>query len=400
MKFAFTIARRFMLGGKGAGPSQLTGWISIIGLAAGSFALIISLAVLNGFEVRVTKRVIGFEGDLRITTVDNNLNLSSILDHVLRDQYVADALPFQERKGLVSSTNQEQRLVSLKAIPINQFNNFYEIKIEASSQKPDDRSVYIGQALARRLNVDVGDEINLMSPVDYSGNVGLPRRFSGEIAGVFNAEVLDVDDRVLFIPMSLGEHLFTRKKGFDGIDIRLHDSEKAEDIKRYFRRILPGGISIKSWADLHSGLFNAMRMERLGTMAVLSLIVLVACFNLMSTLVLVTYQKIKEIGILRTLGTTARRIQSIILMQGIMIGGLGAVVGIVISLMLVAAQNQFGLFPLPEDIYFIDKLPMVFNTVDLIAVICISFVFILISSIVASSRTLKINPKEVVYLEK
>jgi lipoprotein-releasing system permease protein len=143
-----------------------------------------------------------------------------------------------------------------------------------------------------------------------------------------------------------------------------------------------------------------MRMERLGTMAVLSLIVLVACFNLMSTLVLVTYQKIREIGILRTLGTTARRIQSIILMQGIMIGGLGAVVGIVISLMLVAAQNQFGLFPLPEEIYFIDKLPMVFNAVDLIAVICISFVFILISSIVASSRTLKINPKEVVYLEK
>jgi lipoprotein-releasing system permease protein len=135
-------------------------------------------------------------------------------------------------------------------------------------------------------------------------------------------------------------------------------------------------------------------------MAVLSLIVLVACFNLMSTLVLVTYQKIREIGILRTLGTTARRIQSIILMQGIMIGGLGAVVGIVISLMLVAAQNQFGLFPLPEEIYFIDKLPMVFNAVDLIAVICISFVFILISSIVASSRTLKINPKEVVYLEK
>ena len=144
MKFAFTIARRFMLGGKGAGPSQLTGWISIIGLAAGTFAMIISLAVLNGFEERVTKRVIGFEGDLRITTVDNNLNLSSILDHVLRDQYVADALPFQERKGLVSSTNQEQRLVSLKAIPINQFNNFYRIKIDATSQKPDDRSVYIG----------------------------------------------------------------------------------------------------------------------------------------------------------------------------------------------------------------------------------------------------------------
>ena len=389
-----------MLGGKGAGPSQLTGWISIIGLATGTFALIVILAILNGFEERVTNRVVGFEGDLRITAVDDEVNLTKVLDAVIRDQYVVDALNYQERKGLISSSSQDQRLVTFKAIPIDRFKEFYDIRIDESKEKPDDRSVYVGQVLARRLNVDVGDEINLMSPIDHSGNVGLPRRFSGTISGIFYAEVLDVDDRVIFLPLQLGEKLFTRKKGLDGIDVRLQDSEKADELKRYFRRILPGGISIKSWADLNSSLFNAMRMERLGTMAVLSLIVLVACFNLMSTLVLVTYQKIREIGILRTLGTTARRIQSIILIQGIMIGGIGAVVGIAASLLLVAVQNQFGLFPLPEEIYFIDKLPMVFKAVDLMAVICISFVFILISSAVASSRTLKINPKEAVYLEK
>lgn len=226
------------------------------------------------------------------------------------------------------------------------------------------------------------------------------RRFSGTVAGIFHAEVLDVDDRVIFIPMNLGKNIFIRKKEYDGVDVRLHDSENANELKRYFRRILPGGISIKSWSDLNASLFNAMRMERIGTMAVLSLIVLVACFNLMSTLVLVTYQKIREIGILRTLGTTARRIQSIILIQGIMIGGIGAVVGIIISVMLVIAHNHFGIFPLPEEIYFIDKLPMVFKLTDLMAVISISFIFIIISSFVASSRTLKINPKEAVYLEK
>jgi len=400
MKFVFIIARRFMLGGKGAGPSQLTGWISIIGLATGTFALIVILAILNGFEERVTSRVVGFEGDLRITAVDDDVHLTKILDTILRDKYVVDALHYQERKGLISSSSQDQRLVTFKAIPIDRFKEFYDIRIDESNEKPDDRSVYVGQVLAHRLNVDVGDEINLMSPIDHSSNVGLPRRFSGTIAGIFHAEVLDVDDRVIFLPLQLGEKLFTRKKGLDGIDVRLQDSEKADELKRYFRRILPGGISIKSWADLNASLFNAMRMERIGTMAVLSLIVLVACFNLMSTLVLVTYQKIREIGILRTLGTTARRIQSIILIQGIMIGGIGAVVGIIASLFLVATQNQFGLFPLPEEIYFIDKLPMVFKAVDLMAVVCISFVFIIISSAVASGRTLKINPKEAVYLEK
>lgn len=388
-----------MLGGKGAGPSRLTGWISIIGLAAGTFALIVSLSVLNGFEERVTSRVVGFEGDLRITAVEEDIDLMSMLNEIKRDQFVLDAMPYRERKGLISTGKQEQRLVTLKAIEVDRFSEFYHVDMDVN-EKGDEQSVYIGQVLARRLNVGVGDDVQFMSPVDHSGQVGLPRRYSGKIAGIFRAEVLDVDDRIVFIPMVLGERLFSRKKSIDGIDIRLKESKQAESLKKYYHKKLTGGILIKSWADLHSGLFSAMRMERLGTMAVLSLIVLVACFNLMSTLVLITYQKIREIGILRTLGTTARKVQGIILFQGLMIGGIGAIVGIVLSSGLVLAQNQFGIFPLPEEIYFIDKLPMVFKPVDLLAVMFISFILIILSSAIASNRALKINPKEAVYLEK
>ncbi len=398
MKFAYIIARRFMLGGKGAGPSRLTGWISIIGLTAGAFALIVSLSVLNGFEERVTNRVMGFEGDLRISSQDDDVNLMEILDRLLRDSNVLDAIPFRERKGLVTSSLNEQRLVTLKAIPESQFSSFYDIKIDLANDV-EGSPVFIGHLLAQRLVLDLGDQVKIMSPLDHSG-VGLPRRFSGSVAGVFQAEVLDVDDRVMFIPLELGERIFLRNNDIDGIDVRLKDPQKAEELKKHFRRSLPGGLSIKSWADLHSGLFNAMRMERLGTIAVLSLIVLVACFNLMSTLVLVTYQKIREIGILRTLGTTARNIQRIILIQGLMIGSVGAFIGIIFSVILVFVQNQFGLFPLPEEVYFIDRLPMVFKSRDLFAVIGISFILILISSVIASSRTLKIDPKEAVYLEK
>jgi len=399
MKFAFTIARRFMIGGKGAGPSRLTGWISIIGLAAGTFALIVSLSVLNGFEERVTSRIVGFEGDLRITGIKENTDLLSMMNEIKEDEFVVDAMPYQVRKGLISTSNLQQRLIALKAIEVDRFSEFYNVRMD-ENRHGDENSVYIGQVLARRLNVGVGDDIQFMSPLDMSGQVGFPRRYSGKVAGIFRAEVLDVDDRIVFIPMALGEKLFSRKKSIDGIDIRLKDSKQAGLLKTYYQNKLPDGISVKSWADLHSGLFNAMRMERIGTMAVLSLIVLVACFNLMSTLVLVTYQKIREIGILRTLGTTARKIQGIILIQGLMIGGIGAIVGILGSSLLVMAQNRFGLFPLPEEIYFIDKLPMVFKLADFFAVIFISFILILLSSAIASNRALKINPKEAVYLEK
>ncbi|MFQ6676935.1 MAG: FtsX-like permease family protein [Fidelibacterota bacterium] len=400
MKFAYTIARRFMLGGKGAGPSRLTGWISIIGLAAGTFALIVSLSVLNGFEERVTGRIVGFEGDLRITAVEEDLNLSLMMNTIKRDQFAADAMPYRERKGLISGSDQEQRLVMLKAIEIERFSEFYNINIKETVVKPETPSIYIGQVLAQRLNIAVGDNIQMMSPVDHSGQIGLPRKYSGTISGIFKTEVLDLDDRMVFIPMELGETLFSRKKSIDGIDIRLNDSEQAGELKKYYRKKLPGGILIKSWADLHSGLFNAMRMERLGALAVLSLIILVACFNLMSTLVLVTYQKIREIGILRTLGTTARKIQGVILFQGLMIGGVGAMTGILLSTGLVLVQNQFGLIPLPQEVYFIDQLPMVLKMMDLFVVFVISFILILMSSAIASNRALKINPKEAVYLEK
>ncbi len=399
MKFACLIARRFMLGGKGAGPSRLTGWVSIIGLGAGTFALIISLSVLNGFEERVTNRVIGFEGDLRILATEENVDLMALVEPLKRDQYVKDAIPYQERKGLISSNYQEQSLVTLRAIPIDQFSTFYDIEMISSTPtvKP---SVYVGQVLAARLNVGAGDQVHFMSPLDQSGGLGLPQRYSGKVGGVFRAEVLDADEKVVFIPQELGKKLFARKKEVDGIAVRLHNTQESQEIKKYFRKKLSGEVLVLSWSDTHLGLFGAMRMERLGTLAVLSLIILVACFNLMSTLVLVTYQKIREIGILRTLGTTVRRIQSIIIVQGLMIGGVGAGVGIFLSGGLIFAQNQLGLFPLPEEIYFIDKLPMVFKWIDLLVVILITFILIIFSSAMASYRILQINPKEAVYLEK
>ena len=162
-----------------------------------------------------------------------------------------------------------------------------------------------------------------------------------------------------------------------------------------------GNISrIETWEDIHEGLFNAMRMEKIGAIIVLSLIVLVAAFNLTSTLVLVTYQKIREIGILRTLGTSASTIKTIIIKQGLLIGGMGAVVGIVISTGLVIMQNYLGFLPLPKDIYAFDKLPMILSIWDVLLVPFIAFLLIISSSYIAAKRAMLIEPKEAVHLEK
>jgi len=141
-------------------------------------------------------------------------------------------------------------------------------------------------------------------------------------------------------------------------------------------------------------------MERIGAIVVLSLIILVASFNLTSTLVLVTIQKIREIGILRAVGATTGMIRSILMKQGFMIGGIGAAVGLGLSFLVVIVQVNFGLLRLPEDIYFMKNLPMILTIKDVILVPSIAIILISISSGLAAQRAVLIQPKDAVHLEK
>ena len=157
---------------------------------------------------------------------------------------------------------------------------------------------------------------------------------------------------------------------------------------------------VETWGDLHSDLFGAMKFERIGALAVLSLIVLVACFNLVTTLVLVTAQKVREFGILQVMGTCRDSIRSIVIHQGGMIGGMGIIAGIGIGLLFILIQNTFGIITLPEEIYFTPILPMIIFSKDVIAILSISAGMVILSAFIAARRALMISPIEAVYLEK
>lgn len=388
-----------MLGGKGAGTSRFTGWIAIIGMAIGCFALIISIAVLNGFELQVADKIIGFEGDLRVSKFKPGM-AEDIYAHLKNNNNISQIVPFMERKGIVLTNNNSVRMVSFKAVSFDQINEFYNLGLDSIIVKKNTPQLFLGTLLAERLQVEVGDNIKIMSPIDNPIQIGLPRILNVEIAGIFQIDVLDYDDRIVFIPLKYGKQLFLRKKSIDGYDTRLVDRDNIGAVKEELRSQFGSNARIESWENIHEGLFNAMRMERIGAIIVLSLIVLVAAFNLTSTLVLVTYQKIREIGILRTLGASANVIKTIIIKQGILIGGIGAVVGLVLSIGIVILQNYLGFLPLPQDIYAFDTLPMVLSVWDVILVPFIAFLLIILSSYIAAKRAMLIEPKEAVHLEK
>ena len=348
MNFSLKIAKRFMIGGKGSGPSRLTGWISIIGLTIGCMAMILSVSILNGFESRVVSKIIGFEGDLRITNVKDWSKLESYISSL---NGVKSTMLFQKRKSLLIGRNNSQRMVELKSIEIPKISEFYDLNIkQVNSSKT--QQIILGEMTARRLNLNLGDEVRILSPIDNGSAWGLPIQVQCIVSGIFNVQVLDLDDKIAFISKDVGQKLFLRKNGPDGLDIRLDKNSDFQTIANMIKNKFPN-IKVNKWSDLHSELFNAMRFERIGALFVLSLIIVVACFNLITTLILVTAQKIRQIGILQVMGCSQKVIKTIIMSQGVMIGFIGITAGLIFGVIIIILQNTYGLIPLPEDVFFI-----------------------------------------------
>ena len=384
-----------MLGGKGAGPSRLTGWIAIIGLAVGCMAMVLSIAVLNGFESRVVNKIVGFEGDIRVSGVDSWDNAKIDIESVVG---VKTALTFQERKGLVIGRGDTQRMVVLKAVDPDLIEDFYTLNM-LESEPSELPMVYLGEMTARRLNLNVGDGFRIMSPIDHGSTWGMPRQIQSVVGGIFSVQVLDLDDKIAFIPEAVGRQLFIRKQGPDGMDIRLNENADVNAVASTIQNIYPHA-KVETWGDLHAELFGAMKFERIGALAVLSLIIAVACFNLVTTLILVIAQKVREFGILQVMGTPRKMVRSIVMNQGAMIGGMGIGAGVLIGLLLTALQNGLGIIKLPEDIYFTPYLPMDIFLSDVVTILAISVGMVLVSSMAAARRALVISPLEAVYLEK
>ena len=395
MNFASKIAKNFMLTRGESGPTRITGLIAIIGIAVGTMAMVLSISVLNGFESRIVDKVIGFEGDIKLR---GDFKYEDSLERLTNINGVDQIVPYMDRVGLMIANDNSTRMIKFKSIDLNKIENFYDINIGVLDNDYQSKIV-IGKTTASRMNLRVGDELKIMSPLDQNTILGFPRQVRVVVGGIFNIQVLDFNDKIAFIEKEVGKRLFLRKNKYDGIDIRIKKESSLNDTKSDIYALFPD-IRLETWKDLHTNLFSAMKLERIGSLIVLSLIVLVGCFNLSTTLMLVTIQKIKQYGILSTLGATKKMIRNIIVKQGVLTGTIGISVGITLGFILVIIQNTFGVIKLPGDIYFTSHLPMVFYFSDFLLILLISTTMVLFSSMIAATRTNLATVKNSLTLEK
>lgn len=395
MSFPSLIARKFMFSRKEVGPSRFTGSIAIIGIAVGTMAMILSVSVLNGFESRIIEKIIGFEGDVKVS---GDIDYEKNINNLYSIDNVEDFLLYKERKGLILGKDSIARMITMKSVDIDKIKTFYEINLDdiIVSDLP---VIVLGKTTASRLNLNIGDEVKIMSPLDQNAIWGFPRQVKSIVGGIFDVQVLDFNDRVAFIPSEIGKKLFIRKNNYDGIDIKIKEDSNPNIVKKSIKEIIPNSKT-ETWKELHSKLFSAMKLERIGSLIVLSLIVLVGCFNLSTTLMLITIQKIKQFGILSALGATKTIIRDIIIRQGIFTGSIGIILGLTIGLSAVLIQNIFGIIKLPGDIYFTSKLPMIIYFSDFILIALIALIMVSLSSVIAARRTSSISAKNTIVLEK
>lgn len=395
MNFTSKIAKNFMLTRGESGPTRITGLIAIIGIAVGTMAMVLSVSVLNGFESRIVDKVIGFEGDIKLR---GDFKYEDSLERLTNINGVDQIVPYMDRVGLMIANDNSTRMIKFKSIDLSKIENFYDINIGVLDNDYQSKIV-IGKTTASRMNLRVGDELKIMSPLDQNTILGFPRQVRVVVGGIFNIQVLDFNDKIAFIEKEVGKRLFLRKNKYDGIDIRIKKESSLNDTKSDIYALFPD-IRLETWKDLHTNLFTAMKLERIGSLIVLSLIVLVGCFNLSTTLMLVTIQKIKQYGILSTLGATKKMIRNIIVKQGVLTGTIGISVGITLGFILVIIQNTFGVIKLPGDIYFTSHLPMVFYFSDFLLILLISTTMVLFSSMIAATRTNLATVKNSLTLEK
>jgi len=366
---------------------RFTSIISIIGICIGSFALVISISVLNGFENKLDEKISNFDGHLKISGLNQNYDLTKFRTI----ESITDLSFSSDRKGIIKN-NINEAIVTFKQLDFDKLKSFYNIPFVGDIA--DDNKLIIGNDIASRMGLSIGDEVVISSPLDQNSIFGFPSTVKTSISGIFFSKILDYDNRYILISNKLGNKIFYNNSNLPSLDVKISDVSKIGIVKAKAANIIDKGNEIHSWRDRNAVLVSAIEAEKLGSIIVLSLIIVVASFSVISTISLITMKKIKDIGVLRLLGMELVNVKKIIIIQTIIIGLKGLLLGLFFGISFVLLQNNYELITLPSEIYAMEVLPMVIVYEDILVVLIINMFFIITAGLISAKKFLRTDPLE------
>ena len=370
---------------------------SFIGIMLGVAILIIVMSVMNGFKTDLTNKILGLNPHIVIQP--NSFKIEDNFINSLKKKFKNISLSkTYSGEGIIIINNSAKGVilkgVSKKEKNINEF--FKNFLLEGDINKLDSNYVFIGSELAFNLNLTKGDSLSLMSSAFVTTPLGsIPKQERFKVAGIFSTGFLEFDQNVVFLNIENALSIFNKEEKDQNIEIYLNDPLKANKFKEEIQKMSPNYF-VYTWSDLNKSFFSALKVERNVMFLILSLILVVAAFNIISGLTILIKNKTKEIAILKTLGLNNNSIKKSFFLTGFSIGFLstlcGIILGTVISLNIekirIFLSKVLNLEIFPSDIYFLDKLPSEINFISLVIIFIIS---ISISAIASYLPAMKIS---------
>lgn len=388
--------------------------ISMLGIVLGVTALITVLSVMNGFEKELRERILGMTAHITVSGIDGSLQDWQALAESVQglSANVVGTAPYIGKEVMLSTGNQVQGSLIRGILPEHdpQVSDVWQNMLygELGDLRPGEFGIILGASLARSLGVSPGDKVTVVTPQATNTPAGiLPRLKRFTVRGIFEVGMHEFDSALALIHLEDAARLFRTAGNVSGLRLKLDDLFQVLPVRNQLVQDLPAGLWISDWTQRHANLFRAVKIEKTMMFIILLLIVAVAAFNIVSTLVMVVTDKQADIAILRTLGSSPRSIMGIFIVQGTVIGLIGVTLGVICGVILALnmdtvvawLEGVLGLQFMPADVYYIDKFPSELLWPDVAKIALISFSLSVLGTLYPAWRASRTQPAEALRYE-
>lgn len=402
LPYQFFIAVRYLKTKKRRKGISVNTFISIAGVALGVMTLVTVISVMDGFHEDLRKKILGVNAHVIVQNYEGRItNPNMVTEKLANLPHVVASSPFVFGQVMLRHGDRAHGVVIKGIDPDTEtkttdvLKDLKEGRIENLKVDSPTPGIIVGRELMRNLGLFYGDEIDVVSPVSEIGPLGMiPRMKRFKVVGFFEVGMYEYDSNLAFINIKEAQRFFSLQDGVSGVEVRIDDIYKASDIANEIERLLGVGYYARDWSQLNRNLFSALKLEKIVMFIILTLIILVASFNIISNLIMTVVEKAREIAILRAMGATARGIMSIFMIHGLIIGIVGTVIGILGGYILCELLKRYRFITLPPDIYYLSYLPVKINPFDFFIVSISAILITLIATIYPSYQAARLDPVE------
>ncbi|HUR92635.1 MAG TPA: ABC transporter permease [Gemmatimonadaceae bacterium] len=411
-RLELSIAFRYLRSRRGSRLLSFISMIAMLGVVVGVSALIVIIGVMDGLQHDLREKILVGSPDIRVLSYGSDLKIQDwrdVLAKVRRHDGVVAAEPFVLTEAGMNAGRDYAGGVMLVGIP-PQTRGAAEVTTIRSHVTSGDfrfassdgqrRGAVLGKLLAARFNAWPGDKINLISIANTKINAAtgtfVPSVYELEVTGIAETGMYEYDDRYVYIDLALASEFAGLGESVTGIEVRTTDRWQASRIAGELTQMLGFPYRTVDWEEQNRSLFQALKLEKLGMGVILLLIVIVAAFNIVSTLTMVVTDKTREIGILRAMGMSAGSIRRIFFAQGVFIGMVGTALGVVVGLTAAISMDRYKLIALDPAIYFIDHLPVMTSAMDVLWIVLASLAIAAVATLYPSIQASRLYPLEAI----